>query len=80
MGRSIFYEPGPNEGFGIVTGDEWTFDIVPWRNVIDKVIQREHPTRLAAVEAHIANLEDERAGINTAIAKAKRLRRAWSKP
>jgi hypothetical protein len=76
MGRPTYYEPGPGEGFGLQTGDHCTFDIVPARNA-DR-LSPIYPTRLAVLEEYLAGLEDERRNINAAIAKAKRLRRAWS--
>lgn len=81
MARPTYYEPGPNEGFGISVGDYWWFDIVPERNLVpsDRRLNGVHLTRLAAIEKHIANLEEERAALNRSIARAKRLRRAWSK-
>jgi hypothetical protein len=76
-GRSIFFELGPNEKFGVLTYDDHGFDVVPQRNLTDH--GERYATRLEAVEAHLANLEGERRLLNRAIARAKRLRRAWRK-
>jgi hypothetical protein len=75
MSRPTYYEPGPGEGFGIQVGDDWSFDVVPARNA-DR-LSAIKPTRLAVVEGYLADLEIQRRYLNAAIARAKRLRRAW---
>lgn len=79
-GRSLYYEAGPGEWYAVQVGDHWHFDVVPERKVSDRDPCVRYPTRLAAIEAHITILEVERATLNGAIARAKRLRRSWSKP